>query len=57
MAAMGGGECGGWVGDGRVWGVGVGGGLWRRRVGEVGVFSKVGGTETPLPFDEADFMA
>ena len=35
----------------------VGGGHWGRRVGEVGAFSEVGGTETPPPFDEADFMA
>ena len=60
MAAMGGGELGGWFGEGRAGEGVVVGGFWGGRLGEVAAVSEVGRMESPTPLDEAsplDFKA
>jgi len=51
MAAIGGGEFGGWLREGGAGGD-DGGEFWGRRLGEVGAISEVGGRESPTPFAE-----
>jgi len=50
MAAIGGGEFGGWLGEGGAGGDDGVGEFWGRRVGEVGAVSDVGGRESPTLF-------
>ena len=50
---MGGGEFGGWFGEGRAGADVVVGGFWGGRVGEVAAVSEVGRMESPTPLDEA----
>ena len=60
MAAMGGGDFGGWFGEGKAGGGVVVGEFWGGRFGEVAAVSEVGRMESPTPLDEAsplDFKA